>query len=279
MPLSVVDLYKDVLPQTNCRECGWATCLAFAGMVVSEQYPLSDCPHVEPRIAARCQLELEAQYAAGKWTKRDMAQDALQWAKKRAASMEIEDLPERLGGRLIAAHNGAALELPYFDDVIVITENRIGRPDGTELNHWEQVFIYNHMAQGGKRQPTGKWKGFREFPNTVSKTKNMVADVEVPLVERFQGRLADLEDAALCIGGQNVTTDFESVDRAIVFRPLPRIPVLLIFWDAEPDDGFEAQVKLLFDETIVEHLDIESIVFLSERLSQLLCNRRALKGE
>ena len=30
-------------------------------------------------------------------------------------------------------------------------------------------------------------------------------------------------------------------------------------------------LKLLFDETVTEHLDIESIVFLSERLRQLLC--------
>jgi hypothetical protein len=201
-----------------------------------------------------------------------VARDALQWAKERSANMEITALPERLGGRLIPADNGTALELPYFDDVIVIDENRMGRPDGTELSHWEQVFVYNHMAQGGKRRPTGKWKAFREFPNTVSKIKNMVTDVEVPLVERFQGRLADLEAAALSLGGQNVTADFESVDRAIAFRPLPRIPVLLMFWDAAPDDGFEAQVKLLFDETIVVHLDIESIVFLSERLSQMLCS-------
>ena len=32
--------------------------------------------------------------------------------------------------------------------------------------------------------------------------------------------------------------------------------------------------KLLFDETISEHLDIESILFLSERLMQLLCDRK-----
>jgi len=272
MPLSVVDLYKDVLPKTNCRECGWPTCLAFAGMVVSEQYPLNDCPHLDPEVLARCQAELDAQYAAGKWTKRNLVQDALQWAKQRSASMEIKDLPVRLGGRLIETGNGATLELPYFNDTIVIAKNQINKPDGSELNHWEQVFVYNHMAQGGIRLPTGKWKGFREFPNTVSKIKNMVAEVEVPLVDQFQGRLSDLQTAALKIGGQNVTDQFQSTDRAILFRPLPRIPVLLMFWDAEPEDGFEAQAKLLFDETVVEHLDIESIVFLSERLCQLLCN-------
>jgi hypothetical protein len=46
---------------------------------------------------------------------------------------------------------------------------------------------------------------------------------------------------------------------------------MLVFWDEDKIDGFEAEVKLLFDETITEHLDIESIMFLSERLSQLLC--------
>jgi hypothetical protein len=44
-----------------------------------------------------------------------------------------------------------------------------------------------------------------------------------------------------------------------------------MFWDEDKIDDFEAEVKLLFDETIVEHLDIESIMFLSERLRQLLC--------
>ena len=52
----------------------------------------------------------------------------------------------------------------------------------------------------------------------------------------------------------------------MIFRPLPRIPVMLHFWDSDPAEGFEADVKLLFDETIIEHLDIESIIFLSERL-------------
>jgi Domain of unknown function (DUF3786) len=58
---------------------------------------------------------------------------------------------------------------------------------------------------------------------------------------------------------------------ALFFRPLPRVPVSLLFWDEDPEDGFDARVKLLFDDTITEHLDIESILFLSERLRQLLC--------
>ena len=46
---------------------------------------------------------------------------------------------------------------------------------------------------------------------------------------------------------------------------------MLMFWDEIKSDGFDAEVKLLFDETITQHLDIESIMFLSERLKDLLC--------
>jgi hypothetical protein len=67
------------------------------------------------------------------------------------------------------------------------------------------------------------------------------------------------------------TDEINSPDLALLFRPLPRIPVMLMFWDEDKDDGFDAEIKLMFDETIAEHLDIESIVFLSERLGQLLC--------
>ncbi|MEJ2040023.1 MAG: DUF3786 domain-containing protein [Desulfosarcinaceae bacterium] len=259
MALSVVDLYTKVLPRTNCGDCGYPTCLAFASMVVSQKLPLKNCPHLSAETLARCQPELDAQHAAGKWTRRDLAADALVWARQRAASMDLADLPRRIGGRLIDVSGRQTLELPYFNS-----------HDGGDLGRWEQVFILNHMAQGGSKLPTGRWKSLQEFPNTVSKIKSMQSHVEEPLRERFTGRRADLSTAARRIGGTDATAQSESADLAIRFAPLPRIPVLLLFWDADMEGGFGAEVKLSFDETIIEHLDIESIMFLSEHLAKLL---------
>lgn len=272
MALSVVDLYRDVLPQTNCGDCGFSTCIAFAGMVVSSKHPLDGCPHLSPDVVNRCNRELGAQYAAGKWTKRDMAADALTWARERSASMSLADLPDRIGGALVDTDAGPALKLPYFSGHLLIGADDIQRLDGKDLTRWEKVFIYNHLAQGGTRLPTGRWRGFEEFPNTVSKVKTMAAQVEAPVVERFHGRLRELVASARGIGGKAVTGGQSSADAAFCFQPLPRVPVMLLFWDEDPEDGFGATAKLLFDETIVDHLDIESIVFLSERLRQMLCD-------
>jgi len=271
MALSVVDLYQKVLPKTNCRDCGFLTCLAFAAMVVAEKLPLKNCPHIPIELLEESQKELNEQYAAGKWLKRDMAQDALQWAKERAASMNIEDLPARIGGELIEKDNEKVLKLPYFTGFIFIRKDGVSKENGEPLNRWEQVFIYNHTAQGGSRMPVGKWKGLEGFPNTISKIKSMKSHVEEPLSERFSGHLKDLKAASLYLGGIDMTGNIESADLAVMFSPLPKIPVMLMFRDEDKSEELGASVKLLFDETVTGHLDIESIMFLSERLKQLLC--------
>lgn len=271
MALSVVNLYSKVLPKTNCRDCGFPTCLAFASMVVSEKHPLKNCPHIPADVLARCEEELQAQYAEGKWLKRDLAEEALQWAKSRAASMDLNDCAGRIGGQLVDTDAGDAVQLDYFSTQILITPHRICRPDGSELSRLEQVFLFNHLAQGGRSQPSGQWKGFIEFPNTVSKAVNMRTQVEEPLAECFAKKTDELRRRALALGAEEAPDQGESADVALLFKPLPRVPVVLLFWDRVDGEDFPAQAKMMFDETAIEHLDIESIVFLSERLRQLLC--------
>lgn len=42
-PVSVMDLFK-LLPRTNCKECGYATCLAFAGALRTGEATPNQCP-------------------------------------------------------------------------------------------------------------------------------------------------------------------------------------------------------------------------------------------
>ncbi|MFH1185929.1 MAG: acetyl-CoA decarbonylase/synthase complex subunit gamma [Chloroflexota bacterium] len=45
MPLTGIQIYK-LLPQTNCKDCSFPTCLAFAMKLAAKQVELSACPHV-----------------------------------------------------------------------------------------------------------------------------------------------------------------------------------------------------------------------------------------
>jgi acetyl-CoA decarbonylase/synthase complex subunit gamma len=54
MALSGIQIYK-LLPQTNCKECGFPTCLAFAMKLAAKQVELSACPYVSEE--SKAQLE------------------------------------------------------------------------------------------------------------------------------------------------------------------------------------------------------------------------------
>ncbi len=52
MALSGIQIYK-LLPQTNCKECGFPTCLAFAMKLAAKQVELSLCPTVSEEAKAQ----------------------------------------------------------------------------------------------------------------------------------------------------------------------------------------------------------------------------------
>jgi acetyl-CoA decarbonylase/synthase, CODH/ACS complex subunit gamma len=52
MALSGIAIYK-LLPQTNCKECGFPTCLAFAMKLAARQVELSACPYVTDEVRAQ----------------------------------------------------------------------------------------------------------------------------------------------------------------------------------------------------------------------------------
>ncbi len=47
MALTGLEIYKH-LPKTNCKDCGFPTCLAFAMKMATKQVALDKCPHVTP---------------------------------------------------------------------------------------------------------------------------------------------------------------------------------------------------------------------------------------
>ncbi|MFA9403313.1 MAG: acetyl-CoA decarbonylase/synthase complex subunit gamma [Anaerolineales bacterium] len=52
MALSGLEIYK-LLPQTNCKDCDFPTCLAFAMKLAAKQVELKDCPHISDEAAEK----------------------------------------------------------------------------------------------------------------------------------------------------------------------------------------------------------------------------------
>ncbi len=99
----------------------------------------------------------------------------------------------------------------------------------------------------------------------MSKAKTL-ARLERELAAHFTGQAAALKERAGRLGAEPVAVGGEDADVQMVFKPLPRVSVLLLFWDAELEEGFEAQCRLLFDATVADYLDLEATLFLVEHL-------------
>ena len=133
----------------------------------------------------------------------------------------------------------------------------------------DQILLYNYVSFGGSEPPTGEWIGMESLPNSISKVRTLSAYSEQPLAKHFAGRAIQLAKVCELVGGQPAN-DESSATFTSVIPVLPHLPHYLIFWDEEPDEGFESRVKVLFDRHVLEYLDIESLVFAAERMAEHL---------
>jgi len=115
------------------------------------------------------------------------------------------------------------------------------------------------------------------FPNSLPKKTALEAGCYRRLAEAFSGALSLLEQACLALGGRRVDHG-HNADLAYEIVALPRIPLLVLFWNEDREEGFEAESKILFASTAMAYLDLEGLVFIAEKLTDRLITQGKEKG-
>ena len=262
MAISALQLFK-YLPRTNCGECGYSTCLAFATQVVVEGADLAGCPYLSPEAQALAET-IAAQQQHGVGRKRDNFAIALKFLQEKVEPLNFGALADGLGARYGEEDGRPFLTLSYFGRQVQVFKDEVRHPEGVAENPWDAILLYNYIASQGKRPPCGQWIKFQGLPNSVSKTKTLLR-LQKHLAEALTGKTELLSRKAKELGGEPAAVAQEA-DVQFLFRPLPRLPLLLVFHDAEPEENFEAEAHFLFDAQVMDYLDLESLLFLVERL-------------
>lgn len=255
-------------PGSNCGQCGFPSCLAFAAAVTKAGLRADRCPHLQ-----REGLPPELFGGAG-----DAAPDALDRSEEErhtALAVHLRGKMRGLDLRSLAPRIGADWSAEETES---LRFNFLGRPARIStagvlisgeppVDPRDQILLYNYAASGGGRQPDGTWIGMESLPNSISKIRTLATYCEERLAERFSGRAARLAELCAVLGA---TPAEQSADAAFIIAALPCVPLLLLFWEAEPDDGFAAKVKILFNHHVLDFLDLESLVFAAERTADRL---------
>jgi len=266
MALTVLELFK-TLPRTNCGDCGQATCLAFATQVIKEGEELGRCPHLS-EAAQAVAGDIASQQAAGQGRRRESIAIALEALQEKVAPLDFAGLAAGVGADYGEQDGCPYVDLDYFVHRVRVFKDKVCYPEGVEANPWDAILLYNYLASQGKKEITGAWITFQSLPNSVSKTKTLNR-LEKELAAHFAGKQAKLEEAAARLGAEAVKI-VQDADLQLIFRPLPKVPVLLLFWEADPEEDFPAQIHYLFDGSVSDYLDLESLLFLVEQLSDRL---------
>jgi hypothetical protein len=268
MRLGPIDLYKK-LPKTNCGDCGQPSCLAFATRVVGYGYRLGDCPYLDEDTRNRIGAKVDGQRDQGIFVKKDNHRITRDHLKKKIQNHNFEAIAPGLGVTCSVDNGTVALTIPYFDRTVTMTHAGLVDERTGEFDPWDEILLYNYIFFSGAKPLSGEWVGLESFPNSLPKRVALDQGCHRRIGEAFAGARSALEEACTHLGGTPVI-DGHSADLAFRFQTLPRMPLLLLFWDEEKDEGFDAGAKVLFDGSALEYLDLEGLTFVAEKLADKL---------
>jgi len=190
-------------------------------------------------------------------------EQTLRSLKPKVAALDFAGVAESYGATLVGPD---CMEIPFLNETYTVTRDCILGPAGQESPPFLSILIYNHLCMPDPPPPSGEWITFGSVPASHAKDKAWAGHVEEVIAKHFAGNIDGLRKACEKSGGRPAGISGNH-DAAYEFRFFPRYPVLLLFYDAEPDEDFPAQVKLLLDRNVDKYLDIESIVVLGEEFA------------
>lgn len=251
-------------PKSNCGQCGYPTCLAFSAAVAKSGEAFGKCPYLEttglnvvPEQGGPLE-ELSGQ--------RDLA--LIEHLKDKISGLDFTRIAAPLGATLCGANN-QTLSFPFLAQEVLLSRQGILLDGRTPDDPRDQILIYNYIHSQGGADPTLDWIGLETLPNSISKVRTLATYCENRLAELFAHLAAEaIISACNRLGG--VAHPTPSATLGCIIPVLPKIPQYLVYWEEEPEDGFPAKVKVLFDRQVLNFLDLESLIFSAERLADRL---------
>jgi Domain of unknown function (DUF3786)/Putative Fe-S cluster len=251
-----MDIFK-LLPRTDCRECGAATCLAFSVLVFKGEKQLADCPHLDADLAGGVQITgLKAANA-------DEALAAgIAALKKQVQAMDFSEAAERLGadlivGRLAIRCLGKHFQVDAAGDIHT----------DIHVNNWLLMPLLDYVINARGVEPEKDWVPYVDLAGGRERNPLFMQRCEIPtkeVADRDPGLFFDL--LALFSGRQ--VADGLTADRAVVLYPLPKVPMVIAYSYAE--DDFESTLRLLFDRRVEENLSAESLRTLATGVARMI---------
>jgi hypothetical protein len=179
------------------------------------------------------------------------------------ADVDLPKVSADLGG----LYHGDHLEIQFLGEFYRINNQGIWEVSDKVPRVAIRIVLCHYVLQAGQGNLTGEWMSYRDFKDSAFFISNFQANVEERIAQNFSGRASDLGRAARELDGEPFE-GFQTCDVSYYFQALPKVPLLLVFYDKDAD--FPASCKVLFDKSAPTWLDMECLAVLGWILADLL---------
>jgi hypothetical protein len=178
--------------------------------------------------------------------------------------VDLRTIAKRIG----AAMEGDSILVPLFGQLYKISPRGVMGPSGKEPIHSVKVVLCQYLLHMPAMEiDGGGWVSYKDFKDASPFVGGFQSNTEKAIAKNFTGGLESLRRACLQLGGKDPGLGW-GYQLSMKFDPLPLIPILLLFNDA--DEEFPAQCLLLFERRAEKYLDMESLAILGWLLTDYL---------
>lgn len=243
------DIYK-LLPQTNCGECTLPNCLAFSAAVIKGQKVPADCPYLKTAdreaLASRIGIREDFNRTRGE----DLAE-----LQSRVSTMDFSAKAGLLGARLVS---GKLVVKSLGKDFFIDSRGNVTSECHTHA--WMMAPLLSYIVQSSGEDITGRWVPFRELKDGSPMNPLFVQRGEKPLKKLLDSNSELLGDLITMFRGARADNNLFSSDIALSLYPLPKVPILICYWNQEGD--MDSDLNIFFDASADKHLKIEALFSL-----------------
>ncbi|UCG79429.1 MAG: DUF3786 domain-containing protein, partial [Nitrospirota bacterium] len=226
--------------------------MAFSMAVIKGERSADNCPCIDKNDAIMINENVETI---------DWKSDHIRSLMMEVSGIDLYAVSEGLG----ASMTQGKLSLKCLGMEFLVDSSGGIRPEG-HLSQWLNILLLHYVRRGGSSPLSDKWVAFDELKGGLVKASSFKRECEDPLRSFIDKDERTFNEAIELLGGER--TEPVSSDEAWVIYPLPKVPFMVLYW--RPDQEYSSELKVLFDSTADEYLDVESLIFLGEGLVEIL---------
>lgn len=170
------------------------------------------------------------------------------------SELDFQESADRLGLEYV----DGGVRVSFLKREYRITVDGVEPLDGQPVNVNNLSVLAHYLLSKGQGEPENSYIPFETIPRMIGGLSAQSRLMNAPLERYFGNDYLKFREAAAKVGG--VAEEAQSGKHTWRFDVLPKIPLQLVFYEA--DEDFPSEIQILLDMTAIQFLEFECLAFM-----------------